>query len=90
MIYPDDWYQRIQGATYPRPPMYCTNCGATLVRVERSRGWTTYGARVLIPAWVCPKGLGLINRLLMRQMLHSEFEAEVFGNDGYWGQVHYR
>jgi hypothetical protein len=86
----DDWYAALQAATMPEPPMYCTRCGATMVKVERRHGWTAYGVRIIIPAWVCPKGLGWLNRLLMRAMLHDEFEADTFMGRGTWHRVEYR
>ena len=84
--YPDGWYQRVQQATFPQPPLYCTHCGSKMVRIERNKGWTKSGIRMVIPAWVCQKGRGWLARLTMAAMLHDAVEADVFGPRGFWSR----
>jgi len=87
----DDWFTRLTGATFPEPPMYCTRCGGTMVRVEHRQGWTDRGVRVIVPGWSCPKAIGWLSRLTMRAMMHDEFEADVWlGGNGWWRKVEYR
>jgi len=90
MAEPDEWYERLKGATFVEPPMYCRTCGGPLVRGERQRGRTSNGFYVWVPTISCPK-----NRVWWRRLWdlgipsHDYYEADVFGDQGFWREPTY-